>query len=144
MRWLDAVLPVAHTAERSVAVSAPPERVWSALTDVGAFPEWRPDVARVDQLPDRTWREHGKHGVITYHVTAAEPPSRLVVRIADTSLPFGGEWEYRVGPGQVTIIERGEIYNLFFRVMSRFVFGYTRTIEAYLWALKQRVESRPS
>ena len=137
-------LPVSHTAERSAEVSAPPERVWEALTNVSAFPQWRPDVASVDQLPDKTWREHGKHGAITYQVVAAEPPSRLVVRIVDKSLPFGGEWEYRVGTGTVTIIERGEIYNLFFRFMSRFVLGYTRTIEAYLWALKRRVESQPS
>lgn len=140
MSWL----PVAHVAERSVEIAAPPERVWAALTDVSAFPSWRPDVARVERLPDATWREHGKHGAITYRVTAAEPPSRLVVRIVDETLPYGGEWEYRVVPGRVTIIERGEIYNLFFRVMARFVFGYTRTIEAYLWALKRRVESQPS
>jgi uncharacterized protein YndB with AHSA1/START domain len=139
-----ALLPVAHTAERTAEISAPPERVWKALTDVAAFPEWRPDVASVDQLPDETWREHGKNGVITYRVTAAEPPSRLVVRIADKSLPFGGEWEYRVAPGRVTIVERGEVYNPVFRFMSRFVFGQTKTIEAYLWALKRRVESRPS
>jgi hypothetical protein len=141
---VDSWLPVSHTAECSAEVSAPPERIWEALTNVGAFPDWRPDVARVEQLPERTWREHGKHGVITYRVAAAEAPSRLVVRIVDQSLPFGGEWEYRVVPGRVTIIERGEIYNLFFRVMARFVFGYTKTIEAYLWALKRRVESRPS
>jgi hypothetical protein len=140
MSWL----PVAHVAERSVEILAPPERVWGVLTDVSAFPSWRPDVARVERLPDATWREHGKHGAITYRVTAAEPPSRLVVRIVDETLPYGGEWEYRLAPGRITIIERGEIYNLFFRVMARFVFGYTRTIEAYLWALKRRVESQPS
>ena len=101
-------LPVSHTAERSAEISAPPERIWAALTEVSAFPAWRPDVASVE------------------------------------SLPFGGEWEYRVAPGRVTIVERGEIYSLFFRFMARFVFGYTRTIEAYLWALKRRVESQPS
>lgn len=140
MSWL----PVAHVVERSADISAPPERVWAALTDVSLFPTWRSDIARVEQLPDETWREHGKHGAITYRVTASEPPFRLVVRIVDASLPFGGEWEYRVAPGRVTIIERGEIYNFFFRVMARFVFGYTRTIEAYLWELKRRVESQPS
>lgn len=140
MSWL----PVSHVAERSAGISAPPGRIWAALTDVAAFPTWRSDVTRVEQLPDQTWREHGKHGTITYRVTAAEPPTRLVVRIVDDALPFGGEWEYRVSPGTVTIVERGEIYNLFFRIMSRFVFGYTGTIEAYLWALKRRVESQPS
>ena len=141
---MSAWLPVSHTAERSAEVSAPAERVWEALTNVGAFPLWRPDVTSVDQLPDQTWREHGENGVITYRVTAADPPSRLVVRIVDQSLPFGGEWEYHVVPGRVSITERGEIYNPFFRFMSRFVFGQTAGIEAYLWALKRRVESQPS
>jgi uncharacterized protein YndB with AHSA1/START domain len=140
MSWL----PVSHTATRSIDISAPVERVWATMTDVAAFPQWRPDVKSVDQLPDQSWREHGKHGAITYRVTTAEPPSRLVVRIADQHLPFGGEWEYSVTPGRVTITEHGEIYNLFFRFMARFVFGYTRTIEAYLWALKRRVESPAS
>ncbi len=140
MPWL----PVSHTVERTADIAAPPDRIWAALTDVSAFPSWRPDVRSVDQLPDRTWREHGKHGAITYRVTVAEPLSRLVVRIIDENLPYGGEWEYRVAPARVTIIERGEIYNLFFRIMARYVFGYTKTIEAYLWALKRHVESQPS
>jgi uncharacterized protein YndB with AHSA1/START domain len=49
-RLLDSWLPVSHTAERSAAISAPPERVWEALTNIGAFPEWRPDVARVEPM----------------------------------------------------------------------------------------------
>jgi uncharacterized protein YndB with AHSA1/START domain len=138
MTWL----PVAHTVERSAAIAAPPERVWSAITDVAAFPTWRPDVARVEQLSADSWREHGKHGAITYQVTASHPNSRLVVRIADKTLPFGGEWEYALGPGRITIVERGEIYNLFFRFMARYVLGYTKTIDAYLTALTGYLNGR--
>jgi Polyketide cyclase / dehydrase and lipid transport len=142
VRWIDTLLPVAHTASRSAAISAPPERVWAALTDVAAFPTWRPDVTKVEQLSAESWREHGKHGAITYRIMAAEPPARLVVQIADKSLPFGGEWEYTVAPGQMTIVERGEIYNLLFRFMSRYVIGQTATIDAYLRALTRYLNGR--
>ncbi len=32
----------------------------------------------------------------------------------------------------VTITERGSVYNPIFRFMSRFIFGHTATVEAYL------------
>jgi len=35
----------------------------------------------------------------------------------------------------VRITEDGDVYNLFFRFVSRFVIGHTRTIDAYLRAL---------
>ena len=41
---------------------------------------------------------------------------------------------------RVTITENGEIYNVFFRFMARFVFGYTATMDRVLDALKARVE----
>lgn len=44
------------------------------------------------------WRETGRDGTITYEVDAAEPPRRLVIRIADPKLPFGGTWTYVLEP----------------------------------------------
>jgi uncharacterized protein YndB with AHSA1/START domain len=145
MRWLDRVLPVAHTVSRSAEVSAPPERVWAALTDVPAFPTWRPGVVGVEgQLP--TWRERGRHGAIAYQATTVEAPTHLIVRIADTSLPYGGEWDYTVaaaGSGsRVTIVERGEVYNLVFRFMSRYVIGHTATIDTFLRSLSRYLNGR--
>jgi hypothetical protein len=52
MTWL----PVAHTATRSAEVAAPPDRVWTLITDVAAFPTLRPDVTAVDQLSAGAWR----------------------------------------------------------------------------------------
>ena len=37
----------------------------------------------------------------------------------------------------VTITERGEVYNPAFRVLSRYVFGQARSIEAYLVKLER-------
>jgi len=64
-------------------------------------------------------------------------PTRLVVRIADPKLPFGGTWSYDIAPAagggsELRITENGEIRNVIFRFMSRFILGYTATIETYL------------
>ena len=145
--WL---LPRDHVAAVAARISAPPDSVWAALTDAAAFPAWRPGVARVDLLPPApsgpSWREHSGGGTITYVVEAAEPPRRLVTRIASTDLPFGGTWEYQITPdttaagaaSRVTIREHGSVYNPVFRFVSRFIMGHFATLEAYLRALGRR------
>ena len=84
----------------------------------------------------RSYREIGSDGKILYVVEAATPPSRLVTRIADPSLPFGGTWTYELVPAgagtTLRITEDGEVYNVIFRVMSKYVFGHTATVDTYL------------
>jgi uncharacterized protein YndB with AHSA1/START domain len=144
---IGALLPRDHVASRTARIPAPAGAVWSAITDPAGFPQWRHDVTRVELLPDaptgRSWREYSKNGAITMVVDTADPPRRLVGRIADKHLPFGGSWEYRIVPdgaaaSQVTITERGSVYNPIFRFVSRFVMGHTATIDAYLRALGTR------
>ena len=140
-------LPVAHTAQRSVVLAAPPTTVWATITDVAAYPTWREDVDTVEVLAPvdgrQSWREKGANGEITYAMMAVDPPSRLVTRIMDRDLPFGGEWEYVIVPEgsgtRITITERGEVYNPLFRFVSRFVMGHTATIDGYLEALAARL-----
>jgi uncharacterized protein YndB with AHSA1/START domain len=140
------LLPVKHVAVVSASVPATPEQVWGALTDVAAYPTWRGDVTSVEMLPADSgrvaWREVGKNGAISYVVEQAEAPRRLVTRITDKSLPFGGTWEYAVTPdgagSRVRITEQGEVYNPVFRFVSRFIMGHTATASAYLKALGAR------
>ena len=144
-------LPVAHTASRSVVLGATPPAVWAAITDVPAYPDWRPDVESVEVLPPvhgrPSWREKGGNDAITYAMVRVDPPSRLVTRIADRDLPFGGEWHYELAPEgagtRLTITERGEVYNPIFRFVSRFVMGHTATIDAYQQALGTKFGTTP-
>ena len=96
------LLPVKHVATVTAHVPAAPDQVWQALTDIAAYPKWRGDVTSVEMLPADSghvaWREQGKNGAIAYAIEQAESPSRLVTRITDKSLPFGGSWEYVVTP----------------------------------------------
>jgi uncharacterized protein YndB with AHSA1/START domain len=140
------MLPVQHVATVTAHVPAAPEQVWDALVDVAAYPKWRGDVTSVAMLPSDSghvaWREHGKNDAISYAIEQAEPPRRLVTRITDTSLPFGGSWEYLITPersgSRVQITEHGEVYNPVFRFVSRFIMGHTATASAYLKALGAR------
>ena len=138
--WL---LPQSHVASMSARYGAAPAAVWATLTDVQAFPQWRKEVTRIEMLPDengqRGWREHANHDVITYRVVESDAPRRLVARIADKNLPYGGTWTYELAPAdsgtRLTITERGEIYNPIFRFVARFIIGYTGTMTGVLRAV---------
>jgi uncharacterized protein YndB with AHSA1/START domain len=140
------LLPVKHVAAVSATIPATPDAVWAALTDPTSYPKWRGDVTAVEMLLADSghvaWREQGKNGAISYVIEEAEPPRRLVTRITDKSLPFGGAWEYAVTPdgsgSRVRITEHGEVYNPVFRFVSRFIMGHTATASAYLKALGAR------
>jgi uncharacterized protein YndB with AHSA1/START domain len=140
------LLPVAHEASAEATFARPPADVFATIADVRRYPEWRPDVARVEVLADapRTrWKESGSNGEITFELDETRPPTRLRSRIADTSLPFGGSWTYEVTPSgsgtHVHITERGEVYNPVFRVLARFVFGHTATMEQFLRNLERKL-----
>ena len=137
---IGAILPRGHVASRTARFSKTPAEIWTAISDFASTASWRADVNSMEQMPDLNgnpvWKEENKQGPITYEVTTSEPPKRMVMRIADDTLPFGGTWTYEIeqaGDGStLTITENGEIYNPIFRFMARFVFGYRATIETYL------------
>ncbi len=146
---IGSMLPKNHLATRSSRFKQPPQAVWAVITGPA---DWRPNIRSSEKLPPRdgrrTWKEIDKHGqTITYESIEESPPNRLVTRIADPKLPFGGTWTQEIGPDAsgclVTITEAGEIYNPIFRFMSRFVFGYTGSIEAYLRALHAKFGEAP-
>jgi uncharacterized protein YndB with AHSA1/START domain len=135
--WL---IPAEHSATRSARFQRAPEEVWRAITEVERFPEWRSGLAAVRRLPERDgrpgWVETSDFGELPLEVTEWDPPRRLVARIADPDLPFGGTWTYVLAPAdggtELRITEDGVVKNPFFRFMARFVFGYSATIEQYL------------
>jgi hypothetical protein len=138
------MLPVKHVASRRARYHQHPELVWAAID---GRQDWRPGFGSYEALPPRdghhVWREVDIHGqAITYERVEADPPRRLVTRIADTNLPFGGGWTYEIEPlpdgAAVRITERGEVYNPIFRFVSRFVIGHTRTIEDSLRGLGRK------
>jgi ribosome-associated toxin RatA of RatAB toxin-antitoxin module len=139
-------LPVKHVAIREARLSQSPEEVFLAITDVKNFPAWRPSVKQVEVLPANghyaRFREVGSDGTILFETDSVVPNQRLVNRIADPSLPFGGRWIYELTPDtggtRVKITEEGEVYNPIYRFVSRFIIGHTSTIDRYLGDLSRR------
>jgi Polyketide cyclase / dehydrase and lipid transport len=138
---IGAILPKNHLASRTSRFRQPPQAIWDVIT--GPV-DWRPDIRSYEKLAPRdgrrSWKEVDQHGqAITYESIEETPPHRLVTRIADPKLPFGGTWTHEIIPDAngsvVTITEAGEIYNPIFRFMARFVFGYSGSIETYFKAL---------
>lgn len=144
-----ALLPVGHTASVRADVPAPPDTVWAAIADFASHPAWRDGVERMERRPDHegkpVWREVSSFGTLDMLVEEAVPGRLLVTRIVGDGQPFGGSWTFRLEPAgegtRVTVTEDGEVYNAFFRFMSRFVFGHYATLESYLRSLGRRFDA---
>lgn len=139
MAAIGALLPLRHHATRKARYRASPDALYAVLAGP---PDWRTGVKSFGVLPDqdgrrRWWEEDSHNQKVTYEMVDSKPPSRLAVRIAGAGLPFGGTWTFEIEPvtgggSDLRIHENGEIYNVIFRFMARFFFGYTSSIEGYL------------
>ena len=117
-------LPIKHEASRSAEFDKPPQVVFDLISDLPNYKQW--------------WPENETKVVVVESV----PPARFVTRIVDETA-FGGTWTMEIAPtpsgSRLTITERGEVYNVIFRTLSRFVFGYTGTMESFLAAAQRKV-----
>lgn len=144
MALVGTLLPRDHVAGATIVVRQPADRVWAVVRDIGAMPQWWPELRSSERTAGPEGEEHWKQvsggGTITIAIDSAEPPRRLVTRIeSPPGAPFGGSWTYEIAAvpegSRVTVTEHGWIANPLFRFLSRFVFGYYRTQESYLRAL---------
>lgn len=136
-------LPKEHVASRSIRLHKSPSEVYAAARDFASAPAWRADVQRVEVTtrPDGRihFREQGKHDAVNYELAEDIPAQRMVTRIVDTNLGYSGQWTYLFAAEnsgtRLTITENGEVSNVLFRFMSRYILGHTATIDSYLSSL---------
>jgi uncharacterized protein YndB with AHSA1/START domain len=118
------LLPVEHQASRSAEIQKPPEVVFALLSDLNHYQSWWPAAT------------------VKSEVVESRPPNRIVTRVIGET-QFGGTWTIDItavpSGSLVTITERGQIYNVVFRTLSKFVFGYTRTIDGCLAAAQRKL-----
>ena len=143
---IGSTLPKTHTASRSILLHRSPKEVYDVVRDFGSAPSWRSGVKSVEvkTQPDGKvqFSEVGSD-TIDYAVDEDVPGQKLVTRILNTDLGYGGKWTYEFipeggGGTRVKITEDGEVSNVLFRFMSRYVFGHTATIDTYLTSLAKR------
>ncbi|HEX3748637.1 MAG TPA: SRPBCC family protein [Bryobacteraceae bacterium] len=139
MAAVGSLLPRDHHVTRKARFHVSPAALFAVLAGP---PNWRTGVKSYGELAERDgkrlWWEADTHGQkITYELVEAKPPERLVTRIAQPGLGFGGGWTFEIAPlagggSELRIHENGEIYNVMFRFMARYLFGYTGSIETYM------------
>jgi hypothetical protein len=135
------LLPKHHIATRAATYRATPDRLFPYI----AGPQnWRPEVlhSELDDGPNGQLILHEslRDGTrMTYEITASVFPKTLTRSILGKNLPFDGSWTYTLEPTAsgttVRITEDANVYNPVFRFMSRFILGYTGTMDKYLQAL---------
>jgi len=137
-------LPKNHTASRSILLHRSPKEVYDVVRDFNSSPSWRSDVKSVEvktQPGKTTFREVGSD-TVDYEVAEDVPGQKLVTRILNTDLGYSGKWTYEFPPEgdgtRVKITEDGEVSNVLFRFMSRYVLGHTSTMDSYLNSLAKR------
>ncbi len=144
------MLPAEHSATRSLGLKQTPEAVWQAITDYPAMPSWRKGLTKIERLADRdghaVWKETAGRWEVPLEDLDVEPPRRLVRKVADPDLPYGGAWTYLVTPAdggsRITITEEGFVKNPIFRLMARL--GNKReAIDNFLTALAQKFGEPP-
>jgi hypothetical protein len=117
-------VPVSHVASRSVEFSKPPDVVFALIADPGSYKGWWDGAEVKSEVVERV------------------PPSKLVTKVVGET-QFGGTWTFEITPtaagSRLTITERGEIYNLVFRALARYVIGYTGTMDSYLQAARKKL-----
>lgn len=140
-------LPVSHTASRERTYETSIDQLFAVVANSADYPRWRRGVKSVEQLQARdgkaSFREDGSNGPMTFVLDEVVPGRRIVSRIGDAGLAFGGKWTYEftsTGDGaRLRITEDGEVYNPFFRFMARYVFGHERTMTEYLADLDEHL-----
>jgi hypothetical protein len=143
---IGAALPREHVVSRRATIPAPPAQVFAAITDYAGWSGWNPEICKVERQLDRNghavWLVHGSWGVMPLEVVESSPPKRHKVVIVDDGLPFGGTWSYALAQDAavtcLTITEDGVVKSPIFRFLSRFVFGYTASIDGSLRALGRK------
>jgi len=148
---MGALLPETHRVSGTVHLNQPPEKVWAVLTDFAAIPKWWPDQvsARREERPGgkEVWLAGDRHGQeIPFETAEAVPPKRLVRRILDEGLPFGGTWTFELQPSaggtELTLTEDGFIRVSFFRFVARYIVGYRGTLDSFLGSLKKHLDGQ--
>ncbi|MEN3368804.1 MAG: hypothetical protein V7609_947 [Verrucomicrobiota bacterium] len=143
---IGAFLPRNHVVSRQIILHRAPSEIYETVRDFKAAPSWRSDLQRVEIVPTDDnhfrFREQGKQGSVTYDLAEDRPNEKMVTRIVYQDLGYSGTWTYtfksEADGTRVQITEAGEVSNILFRFMSRFVFGQSGTIEKYLTALGKK------
>lgn len=136
-----AMLPIKHVASKTIIINANNAQVWQLITSYRDMPTWRNDVTKIDIMTDDNGVEivyeyENDIDFLAFETIERIEGKKLVRKIYGERLPFGGTWTFELlqnsDTTELTIVEHGEVYNILFRFVSRFIIGHHATINKYI------------
>ena len=140
-----------------IIVSAAPEKVWQALSDIGNIYLWNPGVVHsemttlgnVDIGASRRC-DLGSNNYLVEEIVEFEKPHKLTMRITDTNMPFRTAdirffLEPQDGQSLVKVSPKYDLkYGWFGRILDLLVVQshYRKGMRSLLLGLKQYVEKK--
>jgi len=132
--------------EASIVINAPAEAIWDVLTDVKNFPEWEPNVTKVEGQAGLGQKitVHTKFSERAFPVTVSEfiPNSRMVW---SSGMPLGlfkGARTFTLTPnnGGIEVKTREEFSGILLPLFKGQIGDLQPTFDAFAQALKAKVE----
>lgn len=142
---IGALLPVKHIASRSVTLNAPTAKIWAMISNYADMPAWRKELLRVEMKQDShgqdIWQEFESENESLDFITIEQiEGQKLVRKIVGEKLDFGGTWTFILAENgdktTLTITENGEVYNVLFRFVSKFIMGHYACMDKYIKQLE--------
>jgi uncharacterized protein YndB with AHSA1/START domain len=139
-------LPDETVVRTEFDVAAPPEKVWQALTEHQKYPEWAPNVARVEIVSDKQWKEYLKDSPdpINFSVVSEKPAGQMEISYTMGEF-FEGHWKGEITPtptgARVLAEDRMRAKSWATRIMMYPFFDLNEFVKTWNAKLKERAES---
>lgn len=137
---LGLLTPATRQFSRRLTLAAPPEAVWTVLTEPQQQLSWRPTLKRCLPLPNRmgkpVWQEVLVSGEALAYVELERVAPKRWCRASAEPGAFVGRWTYDLVPvaggTRLTLTERDTIPNPFLRFTKRYLLGEATEAETTL------------
>ncbi|MGL1921262.1 MAG: SRPBCC family protein [Hyphomicrobiales bacterium] len=148
---MGAALPVKHVASRDVILNADMARVWELITNYSDMPKWRKELLKVERVTaangTEIWQEfENESESFDFETVSQIEGIKLVRKIVGDRTDFGGTWTFALetegAKTKLTITENGEVYNILFRFVSKFIMGHYSSMNKYISQLEAHIETQ--